>query len=349
MDELLRILQAHAQRYPQATAVDFVKLVYQHEFGPGHFITDEVASLARLAEEVRQLQPISGIQEELFEPIGGGLVRLHLRALGGALPLTTVNRFFVLTAQKPRGSAEGFRRKLEILREYLQDQSLEPFFEEYRLAGYPPLSHSERYRRHYAPAYRVVKGEFSLYFPVFREIERLLSTRKQVVVAIDGRSGSGKSSLAKLLQDVYGCSTISMDHFFLRPEQRTAARLQEPGGNVDYERFQEEVGVKLRGTQPFHYRIFNCQDGSFTSSPSVNPEGLTVVEGSYSHHPNLQNLYDLKVFLTVPQEVQRDRILQRSGAVLFQRFEKEWIPLEELYFSTLKIEDQSHISINTHS
>ena len=32
-----------------------------------------------------------------------------------------------------------------------------------------------------------------------------------------------------------------MDDYFLQPYQRTEERLAEPGGNVDYERFKEEI------------------------------------------------------------------------------------------------------------
>jgi len=140
MEELIEVLQRHKARYPQATAVDLVKLVYQSEFGPGHFITDEGASLARLEEECRSLQT-DGVEDELFEPIGRGLVRLHLRALPPGVSLFTVNRFFVLTAQKVRGSREGLRGKLEVLREFLQgDEQDLAFLEEYEKAGCPQLS-----------------------------------------------------------------------------------------------------------------------------------------------------------------------------------------------------------------
>jgi hypothetical protein len=47
--------------------------------------------------------------------------------------------------------------------------------------------------------------------------------------------------------------------------------------------------------------------------------------------------------------VQRERILRRSGPALLRRFEEEWIPLEELYFSRFGIEEQSQIRICTHS
>ncbi|NMB00023.1 MAG: hypothetical protein GX971_00665, partial [Firmicutes bacterium] len=223
------------------------------------------------------------------------------------------------------------------------------YLEEYKNSGYPAVSHSEQYKKHYAPSYRIISSDFALYFPVFKQIEKLLREKECIIVAIDGRSGSGKSFLAGLLQAVYGSPIISMDHFFLRPEQRTAQRLQEPGGNVDYERFKEEVTLRLREREAFNYRIYDCQTNTFTDSPLIIPHALTIVEGSYSHHPSLVEDYDLRVFLSVPVEVQRQRILRRNGAAMWERFENEWIPLEELYFSTLKIKEKSHIKLGVDS
>ena len=129
MEELIEVLQRHKARYPQATAVDLDKLVNQSEYGPGHFITDEGASLARLEEECRSLKT-AGVEDELLEPIGRGLVRLHLRALPTGVSLFTVNRFFVLAAQKVRGSRECLRGTLEVLREYLQGEEQDLDFQE---------------------------------------------------------------------------------------------------------------------------------------------------------------------------------------------------------------------------
>lgn len=347
MDELKRVLKLHKERYPKAEALDLVKLVYQNEFGAGHFITDEEGSLARLEEELQGASTgQAAVPEELFEPIGSGLVRLNLRALAG-LSAWLVNRFFTLTANEQRGSIEGFEAKLHVLRDLYESAELHAYLAEYKAAGYPPVSHSPRYKAEYAPSYRVVKREFALFHPVFRAIEGLLQRKEQVVVAIDGRSGSGKSSFAQLLHAVYSCPVIAMDHFFLQPHQRTAARFQEPGGNVDYERFQEEVAVKLKNGESFQYRIYNCQDGSFKRSPLIEPHRLLVVEGCYSHHPTLVDRYDLKVFLTVPPEVQQQRILKRSGPRMLERFLSEWIPLEERFFIGLKIQEQSDLVIDT--
>ena len=70
-------------------------------------------------------------------------------------------------------------------------------------------------------------------------IDRLLTQKSQVIVSIDGPCTSGKTTLTQKLSERYDCNVFHMDDFFLRPEQRTQARFAQPGGNVDYERFQE--------------------------------------------------------------------------------------------------------------
>lgn len=344
MEELKRLLYEHRERYPELTPVDLIKLIYQNEFGVGHFIDDEVASLARLEAEMSGIEYVPG---DLFEAIGNGLVRLHLRSLGYALSAATVNKFFLLTANRPKGSVLGFEEKLKILRKLYPTKELETFLVDYEEAGYPPTSHSPRYRESYAPSYRVVSDSFAFYFPVFQRIEGLLSDKDHIVVAIDGRSGSGKSTLGQLLQDVYDCPVISMDHFFLQPEQRTADRLREPGGNVDYERFQLEVKSKLRSGTAFHYQIYDCQKNRFAKSPAIEPHRLAVVEGSYSHHPLLVEAYDLRVFLTVSPEAQRERLLKRNGPAMLERFVGEWTPLEERYISAFDISRKSDLVLDT--
>ena len=74
-----------------------------------------------------------------------------------------------------------------------------------------------------------------------KKIDELLTQKETVIVAIDGKCTSGKTTLASKLAEIYDCNVFHMDDFFLRPEQRTPERFAEVGGNVDYERFQEEV------------------------------------------------------------------------------------------------------------
>ena len=91
-----------------------------------------------------------------------------------------------------------------------------------------------------------------------KQIDELLEKKNMVIVAIDGKCTSGKTTLASKLAEIYDCNVFHMDDFFLRPEQRTPERFVEVGGNVDYERFQDEVLLPLKTGKAFSYRPFDC-------------------------------------------------------------------------------------------
>ena len=179
-----------------------------------------------------------------------------------------------------------------------------------------------------------------------KHINRLLAVQDRVIVAIDGSCASGKTTLAEQLALEYRCNVLHVDDFFLRPEQRTEARLSQPGGNVDYERFAREVLHPLTAAQPFSYRPFDCSIGALAEPVPVNPDRLTIIEGSYALHPYFGEVYDLKIFLTVDENVRRQRILRRP-AFLHSRFFNEWIPMEQLYFQTFGIRDRCHLVLDT--
>ena len=175
-------------------------------------------------------------------------------------------------------------------------------------------------------------------------IDALLMEDRPVIVAIDGPCAAGKTTLAGKLQEKYDCNLFHMDDFFLRPEQRTEARFQEPGGNVDYERFREEVLEPLKRGEAFSYRPFDCKTFTLAQPVEVVPKKLTIIEGSYSHHPYFENPYDLKVFLTVDPELQRQRILMRPE-FLHQRFFEAWIPMENGYFEAFSVKEKADLVI----
>lgn len=181
---------------------------------------------------------------------------------------------------------------------------------------------------------------------LFKRFEHLLESKDRVLVAIDGYSGAGKSTLAALLQQKYDCNLFHMDDFFLQKKQRTPERLLEPGGNVDHERFLEEVIMPLLEGRAFEYRIFDCQSMTFSATVQNQPKRLNIIEGSYSQHPTLRTYYDIKVFLDLTPEEQSQRILKRNGPFMHQRFLKEWIPLENLYFETFRIKESSDLVLS---
>lgn len=167
-----------------------------------------------------------------------------------------------------------------------------------------------------------------------------MAEKKCILVAIDGSCTSGKSTLARLLSERLDCNLFHVDDFFLRPEQRTKVRLEEVGGNVDYERFCYEVLMPLKNAETISYRPFDCRTGLLAEPVSVQPKRINIVEGSYSQHPYFGDVYDLKVFLTVSQEV-RTRRISRRPTMLQKKFFESWIPMEQRYFETFSIMEKA--------
>jgi len=163
------------------------------------------------------------------------------------------------------------------------------------------------------------------------------------LVAIDGMCGSGKSTLGRRLQEYFGCRLFHMDDYFLQPYQRTAERLLQPGGNVDYERFREEVLDHLEEKEGLWYQRFDCKSLTLVPAVKIPYHELVIVEGVYSCHPYFGDVHDLKFFLESSRKGQKERILQRSGPEKWKRFQQVWIPMEDEYFNVYQIRDKCKI------
>lgn len=156
------ILANHFDLYPQMQPQDAVKLIYQHEFGPGHMITDSRKALQRLQKEMDGLSPEG--DEQLYETIGNGLCRLNLRpCLKRGIPAQDIFTLFQETANKMQGDKKQFQKKLQALTQMAErDETpfhaaeLDYFLILYREKGCPAVHHSDAYNAAYHPAYRVV-------------------------------------------------------------------------------------------------------------------------------------------------------------------------------------------------
>lgn len=193
--------------------------------------------------------------------------------------------------------------------------------------------------------------EIDISLPIIQKIEEWIDEHPERIcmVSVDGMSASGKSSLGELLYQKFGGMLIHMDDFFLRPEQRTLNRMQETGGNVDYERFRLEVLQPLKqGKKEILYRRYDCKTQAIQEGKTMIVAGpVCVVEGAYSNHPYFGESYHLRVLLTVDSEVQKERIRKRNGEAMLERFVNMWIPMENRYLSEFSIREKCDFVLDT--
>ncbi len=172
------------------------------------------------------------------------------------------------------------------------------------------------------------------------------SVKRPFIIAIDGRCTSGKTTLASKLEKDLNASILHMDDFFLRIEQRTKERYEEPGGNVDRERVSDVIESYLKDKK-IEYRPFSCKIWGLDNVKTIPYHDILIVEGSYSMHPELMKYYDYKILMTIDSNKQLDRVLIRNGLQKLEDFKTKWIPLEEKYFEKYDLEDKVDVVLDT--
>ena len=159
-----QLLSAHLERYPAMQLDDIYKLLHQAALGPGHAVDNPAAARKRLDEEIAALgDGATEPKQDVISP-DGRLGRVHLRAFldaGGSAD--ALHRAFVETANTYPASPDKLAKFCDCLGDlaaaggipYAREEVL-AYFGRIAQDGYPAIHHSEKFRRAYQPAYRVV-------------------------------------------------------------------------------------------------------------------------------------------------------------------------------------------------
>lgn len=175
--------------------------------------------------------------------------------------------------------------------------------------------------------------------PVERLLQQVMEasrmSRRPFVVALDGRSGSGKSTLAIALAERLGAVVVEGDDFYAGgTELRHDSPAVRAAACIDWTR-QRLALESLRAGREAVWRAFDWDafDGRLCDTPTrASPKPVVILEGVYAARPDLADLVDLRVLMSVPQEVRLARLAAREGSI--GPWEQQWHEAEEHYFMT---------------
>ncbi len=362
-DRYKEIVQNHIESHPLLRCQDLIKFCYQGCFGPRHLFKDKKLAYRFFLEEYNEVTPKDGA---IIERISEDYIRINFASYknAGLSPEWLFEMFYYTTVDEQPEKMEieeAFLLVEEVLGTLEGNISVQKWKEatqKYLEGEILPVHHSNEYKEAEDTHYRIVSDKYEKLMPIFLMMKEKQDVEKRgltfeyqedyagelvavpverkkndiLVLAIEGRAASGKSTLAEELSRITKYPVIKMDHFFLPKSLKKAKRMQEPGGNIHYERFLEEVISNIKEDMPFSYTIFDCEIGGANGVEIVPATPWRIVEGAYSLHPKFGDYADLKIFVDVNPDEQMQRIRKRNSPELVKMFREAWIPMEEVYF-----------------
>lgn len=172
-----------------------------------------------------------------------------------------------------------------------------------------------------------------------------LSSRRCVLVAIDGGAGSGKSTFARWLQNALGvgidCAVVHLDHFFRTRRERGSrlARVED----TDWQRLRDEVIRPLRAGRTAQFLLYDWARDRLCGWQTVRPAGVVIVDGVSVLRRELAGCFDLAVWLSCPREKRLAR-LARRGDTPPEEIEY-WLPSEDAYVAAHAPRQRAHLVV----
>ena len=158
-----------------------------------------------------------------------------------------------------------------------------------------------------------------------------------ILVALDGRSAAGKSTLAAAVAPLVGAVVIDGDDFYSggTAESWDAMNAAEKADHCMDWRRQRSVLEKLAmgETASWHPYDWEADDGSLAPTPVIcEPAPVIILDGAYSARPELDDLFDLRVLLDAPADLRRAQLIEREGEGHREEWNARWDEAEQWYF-----------------
>jgi uridine kinase len=193
-----------------------------------------------------------------------------------------------------------------------------------------------------------------------RIIQGLIAGQSRpVVIALDGPSGVGKSTVAQSLATMLPAVIVPSDDFFSAQltdaEWDARTPVERARDAIDWVRLRRDAIEPLRAGRcavwhPFDFAGGVRDDGSYgmaSIAEQREPAVIILVEGAYSSRPELADLIDLTVLLDAPEPVRRARLESREAPAFLEAWHSRWDDAEAYYFNEVRPAESFDVVIDT--
>jgi uridine kinase len=160
---------------------------------------------------------------------------------------------------------------------------------------------------------------------IISNIQKISTKTEPLLIAIDGVGGSGKTSLAKYLQNkLKNCFIVQLDDFY-SPKIKAS----------DILRIKDQVILPLKNKKEGKFQIYDWKTDKLSDWQTIKPEGKIIIEGVYAMDKQIISYYDVKIWIEYPPELGFKRGVSRDitgdGVDNSEKWIKDWMPLEKQY------------------
>ncbi len=147
-------------------------------------------------------------------------------------------------------------------------------------------------------------------------IEKFHDTKDNIVVAIGGPGGSGKSTFAaklqKRLQQTCSTATMRLDNYRISRTERANSNLlgSHPQANK-IELIANHLKLMKKGDQ-FKYPLYSNVAGTTDKTATYIPTRINLIEGELSTNDNFKQLVDFTIFIDSDWKTQLNTRLSRD-------------------------------------
>lgn len=168
------------------------------------------------------------------------------------------------------------------------------------------------------------------------------------VVAIDGGSGAGKSTIAHAVADRLDGVVIPCDDFFsvhvTDLEWNKMPANARADSCLNWRRLKAEALIPLKEGRPAKWKALDFEsgqqaDGTYSLKDSfevAEPKRLIVLEGAFASRAELRDEIDFAVLVDVPAPVRHARLRSREAPEVLEYWHARWDEAEELYLAQLQ-------------
>jgi phosphoribulokinase len=142
-------------------------------------------------------------------------------------------------------------------------------------------------------------------------------TVRPVILGVVGDSAAGKTTLTRGLVRVLGDEHVAHictdDYHRYDRKQRAELGITPLHPDCNYVNIIAQHLAHLRRGEPVLKPVYRHQDGTFAPPVFVQPERFTIIEGLLGYYlPDMRDVYDVRVFLSPPEELRRKWKVQRD-------------------------------------